>query len=308
MARISFADYLDELARQTWFNMVEARRLGMRMGEVTLTEQNLLAMARFVRSTGLLATVVPTRPDESTTGADFEIWFRAQGRVVGYTIQAKVLKVKGGYYAYPEIGKTDKRGIEQAELLEKHAMRVGAFPFHLLLNGWTLGSDDEPTLPAFAPAEHFGCTVIATPRMRTIRRHWPRPTLQARHFLPESWPWSMLFRGGVGAHAHLVCACACACDVDLCRCAGRVSRAGTECLGQVDVEALRGMAYELSNQDDRFGKAKYLPDYVLRALEGESPDTGPGDYVPHFILVVDDQSMLEETQVCEYWDLVGPDR
>lgn len=89
----ALADHLDELARRTWHKLTEAKRLGMRMGEVAITEANLLAIAQFVAATGLSAELVPTKGNESVTGVDFEIWFDLRGTILGYTFQAKVLTV-----------------------------------------------------------------------------------------------------------------------------------------------------------------------------------------------------------------------
>jgi hypothetical protein len=102
-------DLMDELARQTWFNLKTARRLSMRMGEVTVTEVNPLAMSRLLDAQGIPAELIPTRADESTTGVDFEIWLDVNGaRFFGYSIQAKIVAVRGNKFSYPQLSHHDR--------------------------------------------------------------------------------------------------------------------------------------------------------------------------------------------------------
>lgn len=275
----AFADHLDELSRRTWHNLTEAKRLGMRMGEVTITEANLLSIAQFVALTGLSAELVPTKGDESTTGADFEIWFDVGGTILGYTIQAKVLTVGARTFTYREIGKTDGSGTEQAELLVQHAHSVGAFPFHVLFNGWPAGLLGAPTLPTKWSTEHFGCSAIATPEVLRIRRSWPtQRTRKAEHFLPSSVPWSELFRSSRGKSGtpsgdgygdpNTDC--------------GRTGIRGTE----IDLEALAERARALMGGQYEFGYADQLPHYVSRALDGQPFVGDAGQYLPRFVFLI----------------------
>lgn len=286
----ALADHLDELARQTWYNLTHARRLGIRMGEVTITEANLLSIAKFVEVTGLRGDLVPTKANEAVTGTDFEIWMDIGGVVLGYTIQAKVMAVNNASFSYREIGKTDKAGTEQAALLEHHAITVGAFPFYVLFNGWSHGSAGEPTLPSHWPAEHLGCVAVAAPEVRRIRNRWPTMrTCKANDFLPSSIPWSELFRlpsrdghvdGGSGTRR------------------GDWMYEGSAALRGDDLTGLAEQARERMGGQRDFGGADRLPDYVLRAFRTEedvaeqatrlrsSDLLMPEQHVPQFAIVI----------------------
>ncbi|MEP9417028.1 hypothetical protein ABLE92_22205 [Gordonia sp. VNQ95] len=282
----AFADHLDELARRTWFNVTEAKRLGMRMGEVTITEANLLSIAQFIATTGLSAELVPTKADEAVTGADFEIWFDIGGAVLGYTFQAKVLMVGSRTFSYPGIGKKDKTGTEQSELLEHQAIAVGAFPFHVLFNGWDAGLAGAPTLPSGWPARHFGCAAIATPEVRRIRssRSTRRP-VKAGHFLPSSFPWSHLFRLASSTAPSAPGGSTAIGDTG----AGGSRGAGHEILpgDPVDIEALAQLARQLMvGHHHDFGSATNLPEYVRQTLEGEPGSVEQGQYAPKFAIVI----------------------
>ena len=124
-------DLMDELSRETWFNLASARDLEMRMGEVTITEVNLLAIERLNERSRLNIKLIPTRPDENRTGVDFEIWLRnRRGRILGFSIQAKVVYVREWSYQYKELGHRNRHGL-QYDLLEQHARRKKSYPFHL---------------------------------------------------------------------------------------------------------------------------------------------------------------------------------
>jgi hypothetical protein len=194
-------DLMDSLARQTWFNLNTARRLEMRMGEVTVSEVNLLAMRQLLEAKGLPVELVATRADEATTGVDFEIWLTHKAsRFFGYSIQAKIIDVRKGKFTYPKLGHRNTSGTFQYDLLEAHAISVGSHPVHVFYNGWA-ASAGEPSLPAGSPREHFGCAAVMTSIVRDVRAATTKPfgagtraSVQASDYLPLSIPWSDLFR------------------------------------------------------------------------------------------------------------------
>ena len=194
-------DLMDSLARQTWFNLTTSRRLEMRMGEVTVSEVNLLAMSQLLAANGLPVELVATRSDEATTGVDFEIWLVHQNmRFFGYSIQAKIIDVRKDKFTYPKLGHRDTSGTFQYDLLEAHALAVGSHPVHVFYNGWA-AAPSEPPVPAGPPREHFGCAALMTSVVRDIRKATTKPfgsgtraSVQASDYLPLAIPWSDLFR------------------------------------------------------------------------------------------------------------------
>lgn len=195
-------DLMDELSRQTWFNLTTARRLKMRMGEVTATEINLLAMSRLLEEQNIPAELIPTRADEATTGVDFEIWLDVGGqRFFGYAIQAKILTVRKDKFTFPQLSHHDGMGSFQYQLLEKHAQATGSRPVHLFYNGWESGTVGAPPLPSVPSTDHFGCAAVMTSavrriRMATTKNHTSgsRASVKASDYLDQAMPWSDLFR------------------------------------------------------------------------------------------------------------------
>jgi hypothetical protein len=181
---------MDDLAELTWFKLVEARRLEMRMGEVSITDHNLLALQQFASAAGSDVRLVHAH-DEATSGADFEIWLvdRAGVPVWAYSIQAKVGGWVGKTYKYRALGHKVS-GAAQHDLLIQHAAKHKTRPFHLLYNGWETG---DPGAPASSHPGHqkLGCAAISTFEVARIRRG-KRPSLKAVDYLPMSFPWSEL--------------------------------------------------------------------------------------------------------------------
>lgn len=181
---------MDELAELTWFKLVEARRLTMRMGEVSITDHNLLALQQFASAAGSDVRLVHAH-DEATSGADFEIWLvdHAGKPFWAYSIQAKVGGWVGATYKYRAIG--HKVGpAAQHDLLIRHAATAGSRPFHLLYNGWDPKDPDAPILPK-RDQRKLGCAAVSTHEVARIRRA-KRPSLKAADYLPKSFPWSEL--------------------------------------------------------------------------------------------------------------------
>jgi hypothetical protein len=195
MRLTQLTDLMNDLSKQTWFNLTEARRLKMRMGEVTVTELNLLAIARLIDRKHLRARLVATRSDEKTTGTDFEIWVKLRsGRVIGFAVQAKIVYVHNGKYEYRSLGHGNKHG-NQMQLLEDHAARRGAQPVHLFFNGWDKSDPKAPKTPSGKTAELYGCAAVMTPVVLSVRRGIGKRNGVNRvaPYLDVSIPWSELF-------------------------------------------------------------------------------------------------------------------
>lgn len=183
-------DAMDDLAELTWFKLAEARRLDMRMGEVSLTDHNLLALQQLASRSGGGIQLVHSH-DEPISGADFEIWLvdDAGAPFWAYSVQAKVGSWVGSTYKYRSIGHK-VGGVPQHDLLMQHARQVGTRPFHLLYNGWQLHDPSAP-MPQRAELEKHGCAAVSTFEVARVRNQG-RPSLKAADYLPMSFPWSEL--------------------------------------------------------------------------------------------------------------------
>jgi hypothetical protein len=301
---------MDELSRQTWFNLTEARRLKMRMGEVTITEINLLAIRQLIELSKLKVEIVPTRADESKTGADFEIWLDFKGkRFFGYAVQAKVVGVREDKYTYAHLGhKAGSPKVFQYDLLEAHAKDVNAHAVHVFFNGWALPSTGAPALPPGPDAELFGCAALMTSVVREIRAVKKRggASVVASDYLDRAVPWSELFRTSqprsrpsslpIGSRSR----------------AGAVSPTGGNGddgndvlngprldprppgpeptvpieLGARGIGALERRARELGGELHETRRATKLPDYVTESRGLPREDLGTESYLPTFAIVI----------------------
>lgn len=199
---------MDELARLTWNDVVQAREWGLHRGEVTITETLLLALKTYERqaSLGFDLNIVPTsQATERRSGADFEIWLQiGQHRYFPYSIQAKKAKVsapKGSYdtlrhpgHPLTPVGPKARKGAPfQYDTLIAHAAKNHTIPVHLFYNGWKAA----PAGVGFnnpSDQEIYGCAILSTWRVKEIREAGPRNVNQIKAYAPEQRPWSALFR------------------------------------------------------------------------------------------------------------------
>lgn len=186
----ALGDMMNYLAELTWFKLTQARRLHMRMGEVSLTDHNLLALQQLASRTGGGIQLFHSH-DEPTSGADFEIWLidDAGTPFWAYSIQAKVGGWVGSTYKYRSIGH-EVGSVPQYDLLLQHSRQVGTRPFHLLYNGWQMHDPSAP-VPQRAELGKLGCAAVSTFEVARVRNQRP-PSLRAADYLPMSLPWSEL--------------------------------------------------------------------------------------------------------------------
>lgn len=177
-----------------------ARELGMDWGEVTATHTNLLAIAEVAHAQHIPIHIERiTQQRERSMGADWEFWLETKsGAVMGYSVQAKKVYARKSGYAYPHLGHRGERSLEkQYDTLIRHAAAVGALPFHVFYNGWSLPNRFLSFRDSRAP-ELFGCAAVSSYDVRAIHRGTKRLKGNVEHYIAASIPWSDLFRVGSG--------------------------------------------------------------------------------------------------------------
>lgn len=205
---------MDDLARRTWKDVIQAREWGLHRGEVTITETLLLALKVYERQAGLgfALSIVPTsQATERRSGADFEIWLQiGPHSYFAYSIQAKkaaLSKTKGshekgsyntlGHEGHPSpaaVPNARKGAPFQYDTLIAHAAQNQTIPIHLFYNGWQTAPAGV-FLGSNPPADElYGCAVIPTPKVKAIREAKPRSNNQISAYAPDLQPWSTLFR------------------------------------------------------------------------------------------------------------------
>jgi hypothetical protein len=91
---------LEKLARETWTDIADGRRWGVGMGEVGITDRNMLALRREHPEILIHKYAVN---EEVRTGADWEWWLGAAQGWICLVFQAKVLDANGRYSRAPDM-------------------------------------------------------------------------------------------------------------------------------------------------------------------------------------------------------------
>jgi hypothetical protein len=194
---------LNKLARTTWIDIAEGRRLGVGMGEVGITDHNMLALRREYPS---LLVHKHSGHEEVRTGADWEWWLRVSDEWICLVFQAKILNVDG---RYPGVTKGQTDGKPQIDLLLRNCLarserlHGAVWPLYCFYNswrgGWPEGVQRYDGADRYAPSHEelqlYGCAVANAWGVRQILvdgGYSNRRTLR-NSYLPISRPWSMIF-------------------------------------------------------------------------------------------------------------------
>jgi hypothetical protein len=204
---------LDDLARTTWTDIADGRRLGLGMGEVGITDRNMLALRR--EHPSLLIHKHPAH-EEVRTGADWEWWLAMSGGWICLVFQAKVLDANG---RYPGITKGQAEGKPQVDvlvrscLLRSERLNGAVWPFYCFYNSWSDGWPEDikrfdgadPRAMPIKELQLYGCAVVNAWSVRRVlfgREYSNRRTLR-NSYLPISRPWSMIFPDSAKPMAYI---------------------------------------------------------------------------------------------------------
>jgi hypothetical protein len=189
---------LERLAVETEQRLYQADQLGMRYGETTITDYNLLELRLANLPNIRVFHVPPIR--EREFGYDWEWWIRIGS--LPWTVlflQAKKLNPKNG--RYDSLGhKVPGTKQRQIDLLLQHATNFGGIPLYSLYNG------PRPSVGAWNCASHrddqqFGCSIvplhivrsfISAGRRRASRDGRKRTDFEHLHENDRALPWRCL--------------------------------------------------------------------------------------------------------------------
>lgn len=178
----------------------------MNMGEVTITQHNLLSLEELNVTLAYRIDIVEvSQNDERRIGADFEIWLeRRDGSALGYSIQAKRVRHGKREYTYRELSHRGDLAPEfQYDTLLRHASGRNSVAMHLFYNGWDQSDSTKPFVQTAVHAgrlqTHYGCAAIATTRVKAIREATMPRNNKVRAFEQFAFPWSDLLRVGPAA-------------------------------------------------------------------------------------------------------------
>ena len=148
---------LEKLARDTWENLREAKRLKVRFGEETITDLLMLELRR----NGLTTFKQTSLPDEAKYGTDFECWIGRHGvGWLGYAVQAKKLDFRTN--TYRALGHGVREHKRQVDILKAYAQASGMTPRYCLYHHSF--NADRAFLQCCSrsfPEEELGCTMTS---------------------------------------------------------------------------------------------------------------------------------------------------
>lgn len=194
---------MDSLARTTWTDIADGRQLGVGMGEVGITDRNMLALRREHPS---LLIHKHSVHEEVRTGADWEWWLATSGGWICLVFQAKVLDA---HSRYPGITKGWTEGKPQVDVLLRSCLQRSerlngtVWPLYCFYNSWQgAWPRDVPRFDRADPRTMsteelrlYGCAAADAWSVRRVlhdSNYSNRRTLRDS-YLPVSRPWSMIF-------------------------------------------------------------------------------------------------------------------
>lgn len=194
---------LDNLARTTWTDISDGRRLGVGMGEVGITDRNMLALRRQYPT---LLVHKHSVSEEVRTGADWEWWLHISGVWICLVFQAKVLSPDGRYAG---ITKGQAQGKPQVDLLlrscllRSERLNGAVWPLYCFYNSWSGGWPESvqrydgkrPYDPPQEELKLYGCAVADAWNIKRVLVHESYSSRRTilNSYLPISRPWSMIF-------------------------------------------------------------------------------------------------------------------
>jgi hypothetical protein len=209
---IGLRSTLAGLASTTWTNIADGRQLGVPMGEVGITDHNMLALRR--EHPSLLIHKHPVQ-EEVLTGADWEWWLGTPHGWTCLVFQAKILHANGRYSG---ITKGREAGNLQVDVLVRSCLRRSdklngsVWPLYCFYNSWEGGwpsgiesfDGTDPRPMSAKELQLYGCAVANAWWVRQVLLN---PAYSNRYtvrnsYLPISRPWSMIFPDSADPTAH----------------------------------------------------------------------------------------------------------
>jgi hypothetical protein len=199
----SLRSTLDDLSCATWTDIEAGRQLDVGMGEVGITDRNMLTLRREHPS---ILVHKHSVHEEVRTGADWEWWIQTLDGWICLVFQAKILDANG---RYPGITKGQAEGKAQVDVLVRSRLRRSEMldgavcPLYCFYNSWQDGWPEDierfdgadPHIMSVEELQLFGCAAANAWSVRRVlfdQAYSNRRTLR-NSYLPISRPWSAIF-------------------------------------------------------------------------------------------------------------------
>ena len=194
---------MESLARTTWTDIADGRRLSVGMGEVGITDRNMLALRREHPS---LLIHKHSVHEEVRTGADWEWWLGTPDGWICLVFQAKVL---GAHGRYSGLTKRSAEGKPQVDVLLRSCLqrseRLGGtvWPLYCFYNSWQGAwprdvprfDGADPRIMSTEELQLYGCAAAEAWSVRRVLhdRNYSSSRTLRDSYLPVCRPWSTIF-------------------------------------------------------------------------------------------------------------------
>lgn len=152
-----------------WKALRTARQHESKIGEESITDFLVLRMKELAKGAYYIESF--TRPQEKTTGADWELWFSGpSGKWLGLRVQAKVISIDGKRYAQLHYKRKD--GTFQVDQLVADAKKHGAVPLYCLYSYWKTTDSGKPSWPCGSFKKNsrlFGASWMAVKDVQALK-------------------------------------------------------------------------------------------------------------------------------------------
>ena len=181
-------NHLEELSRDTWERLRDARSLDIRFGEETITDLILLELKRKHGRRSFIAQTPIAK--EKVQGTDWE-WWIGSDRIgwIRYAVQAKRLDRDMRYGAI-----THKvKGVYQVTLLENYARLNRAVPLYCFYNYSQTGIDKKAWSCGLSyDKQQLACTVAPITTAKKAVNNRGKKTFSEIHSHSTTLPWRCL--------------------------------------------------------------------------------------------------------------------
>lgn len=171
-----------------WDNLRSARNNHYQIGEESITDFLILQL-HSLKKIGLTVKSF-NKYEESKIGADWEIWLiGSDGKWIGLTLQAKVLKLTSDEFRYIDHKNSNGR---QIDLLMKRANKIGSIPLYAFYTQWKNGLSGYEHNNCLSPSafRHFGLSVVPA---NIIKNHFFKPVVKLKDIISHLIPIQCLF-------------------------------------------------------------------------------------------------------------------
>ena len=248
MAIMEICETFRNTAIETWFRLSDAKDVKLSLGEETITDINLLEIAKARHPEIKIEKF--NKIEEGENGADWEFWLTGKStKWLGLRIQAKVINLKNDKYEQLHY-KT--KNSDQTEKLINSSMKNNLIPLYCLYTMCDLSRyKDKFAYKHFIDRhESFGCSIVDAFAVKKLGEK-----THISHLIQDMIPWHCIFLVHEFDNEDLPHRALCV-----------IKR-----IMQLMIEHTEA---DVNEYIKNFNLSDAPPDYIINFAKGKCPDTG----------------------------------